>query len=164
MFRYSLYVWVIIVIASVAPVLWRRVRGNVRPARLYVGIAVATVVLLVPIHIWQNNVAQEGLKNASRTTAPYSSGRDGLIYLIFTDDIVEVAGPFAWRFLNWGVVEGGGSQTWFTRFLRNDLRIREDVARHFDVTNPPPVMLVAWFLLLAVLTVRSNDDTSSTAG
>lgn len=161
--RYSLYIWAIIVVASVVPLALRFTRRNIRPARLYLGIAVATVVLLIPIHIWQNNVAQEGLKYASRT-APYSVGRDGVVYLIFSDNIVGVAGPFTWRFLEWGVVDGGGTQTWFKTLLKDRLGIREDVARHFDITNPTPIMLVLWFLLLAALTTRSSDAPSSAAG
>src|SRR6185295_18938721 len=78
-------------------------------------------------------------------------GRNSEItFQVTRDDIVEVAGPAAWRFFSWGIRDGGGAQTRFKFFLEKTFGASEATANRFDVSNPTPFMLLLWLLILAL--------------
>ena len=139
------------------PLLVALVWPRVRPVLVYLALGMALVIAVVALNPWLN---QRELAD-SNDPIPTST----ITYHVFRDDVVEVAGPVLWRFFSWGVLEGGGASTPFKRHLKNIFHTDESTARHIDLSNPTPFMLLLWLLLLALVSAgipaKSPSRTSS---
>lgn len=131
--------WLIVFFACLIPLIVGLFLPRIRPWAIYLVLAFGFLIALIPIHAAIN-----------RTYFPGQSASEGEGYVRVTQNRLQrLTGPFAWRFLEWGMIEGDGANTSFGLWLADNFRIGLRRAQKYDVTNPTPFHLFLWLLLLS---------------
>jgi hypothetical protein len=131
--------WLLIFALTLLPIFVGMARPAIRPARLYVGLAVLIIVALVPVHGHLND-------RGGRFT-----DEQGYKHTVTSYGMEQVSGTFWWRFFDWGVLGPGGAKPTFRFWLMDNLNVEYKNTPKLDVTNPTPFMLLLWLLLLSGL-------------
>jgi hypothetical protein len=112
------------------------------------------IALLLFLALWMPiQTAWTNAYTDNRTPYQYVNGVKVIVvpYRVTPDDIEPLSGDFAWRYFQWGIVDG--AKTTGFRYTLGQLFGDDDlgdyVNRLLNITNPTPFMLTLGFLVMA---------------